>query len=86
MENKKTMFANILDTETFGNDTSQYFFDNKKAKNKNNYLQITNLQQNGNQTSKRTHIILFEDDLEFFLEALTMLLSRHATGNHGISC
>ena len=86
MESKKTMLTNILDTEMFGDDKRQYYFDIKKAKNQTHYLRITNRRQVENDTFKRTEIILFEEDLGFFVEAITMLLGRHASGNLGISC
>ena len=86
MAQTRTKFTNILDSEMFGDDKKQYYFDIKKAKNQTHFLQITNRNLEGNETYKRTHIILFEDDLAFFVEAITMLLSRHATGNLGISC
>lgn len=86
MESKKTKFTNILDTEMFGNDRVQYYFDIKKAKNQKHYLRITNRRLEADDTYKRTQVILFEDDLAFFVEAITMLLGRHATGNLGISC
>lgn len=86
MEKRKTKFTNILDTEMFGDDRKQYYFDIKKAKNEQLYLQITNRKLDAEKAYKRTHIILFEDDLAFFVEAITMLLGRHATGNLGISC
>ena len=41
-------FTNILDTEMFGDDRKQYYFDIKKTKNERIYLQITNRQQEGN--------------------------------------
>lgn len=86
MANKKTKFTNVLDTEMFGDDRKQYYFDIKMAKNQRLYLQITNRKNDAGESYRRTHIILFEDDLAFFVEAITMLLSRHATGNLGVSC
>lgn len=86
MAQQQKKFANILDTEMFGDDKQQYYFDIKKAKNQKHYLRITRRRQIENDTFKRTEIILFEDDLGFFVEAITMLLGRHATGNLGISC
>jgi len=86
MEKQKSKFTNILDTEMFGDDHEQYFFDIKKAKNHKHYLRITNRRQEADETYKRTQIVLFEEDLAFFVEAVTMLLGRHATGNLGISC
>ena len=86
MENKKPKFTNILDTEMFGDEREQYYFDIKKAKNEKHYLRITNRRQEPDDSYKRTQIIFFEEDLPFFVEAISMLLGRHATGNLGISC
>lgn len=86
MENQKTKFTNILDTEMFGDGRRQYYFDIKKAKNNKHYLRITDRRQAPDDTFVRSQIILFEEDLGFFVEAITMLLGRHATGNLGISC
>jgi hypothetical protein len=86
MAKQRTKFTNVVDTEMFGDDSRQYYFDLKKAKNERHFLQITNRTLDAGETYRRTHIILFEDDLPFFVEAITMLLSRHATGNLGISC
>lgn len=76
----------MLDSEMFGHRNKQYYFDIKKGKNDAIFLQITNRNPAVADAYKRTHIILFEDDLPFFVEALTMLLGRHATGNLGASC
>ncbi|MFI5160515.1 MAG: DUF3276 family protein [Sphingobacteriales bacterium] len=86
MAKQQPKFTNILDSEMFGDDKGQYYFDIKKAKNQKHFLQITNRKPDADETYRRTHIILFEDDLAFFVEAVTMLLSRHATGNLGVSC
>lgn len=86
MAKQTTKFANVLDTEMFGDDKKQFYFDIKKAKNKTHFLQITNRKVSRDEGYKRTHIILFEDDLPFFVEAITMLLGRHASGNLGVSC
>ena len=86
MAKQTTKFANVLDTEMFGDEKKQYYFDIKKAKNETHFLQITNRKGDPEQGYKRTHIILFEDDLPFFVEAITMLLGRHASGNLGVSC
>jgi DNA repair protein RadC len=86
MGKKKELFQNVLDTEMFGNENKQYYFDIKKGKNEAVFLQITSRNLKVADAYKRTHIILFENDLAFFVEALTMLLGRHATGNLGASC
>jgi DNA repair protein RadC len=86
MQKQQTKFTNILDSEMFGDEREQYYFDIKKAKNQRHYLRITNRTREPDQSYNRTRIILFEEDMPFFIEALTMLLGRHATGNFGISC
>jgi hypothetical protein len=85
MEKQKTKFTNIVDTEMFGDEREQYYFDIKKAKNEKHFLRITNRRQEPDDTYKRIQIILFEQDIPFFVEAITMLLGRYATGNLGIS-
>ena len=86
MEKHQQTFTDILDTEMFGDRREQYYFDIKKTKNQKHYLCITNRRQEPDDSFKRTQIIFFEDDLEFFVEAISMLLGRHATGNLGTSC
>ena len=86
MEKQRTKLTGILDTEMFGNDKTQYYFDIKKAKSDKHYLRITRRDQQEHEHFKRTEIILFEDDLGFFVEAVSMLLGRFSSGNMGISC
>ena len=86
MEKQRTKLTGILDTEMFGNDKTQYYFDIKKAKSDKHYLRITRRDQPEPNQFKRTEIILFEDDLGFFVEAVSMLLGRFSSGNMGISC
>ena len=86
MQKQKPKLTNIIDTEMFGDDQEQYYLDIKKAKNNKHYLRITNRRQEAGETYKRSQVVLFEEDLPFFVEAITMLLGRHATGNLGISC
>jgi len=86
MQKQKPKLTNIIDTEMFGDDQEQYYLDIKKAKNNKHYLRITNRRQEAGETYKRSQVVLFEEDLPFFVEAITMLLGRYATGNLGISC
>lgn len=86
MENKKIKFTHILDTEMFGDGREQYYLDIKIARNQRHYLRITNRRQEAGDSYKRSEIVLFEDDLPFFVEAITNLLCRYAGGNLGISC
>lgn len=71
----KPKFSNIIDSETFGEGNRHYFIDIKKTVNNTPYLCITrsDKQDNG---YKRNQLILFENDLHFFIEALTMVLGR----------
>lgn len=86
MEKQRTKLAGILDSEMFGTEKTQYYFDIKKAKSDKHYLRITRRDQQDAVRFKRTEIILFEDDLGFFVEAVSMLLGRYSSGNMGISC
>lgn len=86
MEKQQTKLSGILDTEMFGNGKRQYYFDIKIAKNKRHYLRITRRDLQAVDTYKRTAIILFEDDMPFFVEAISMLLGRYTSGNMGGSC
>ena len=85
MQKQKPKLTNIIDTEMFGDDQEQYYLDIKKAKNNKHYLRITNRRQEADEPFKRTQIIFFEDDLPFFVEAISMLIGRHAAGNLGVS-
>lgn len=85
MEKQRTKLTGILDSEMFGNPERQYFFDIKKAKNQCHYLRITRRDQKEAAIFKRTEIIFFEDDINFFVEAITMLLGRYSAGQMGTS-
>ncbi|MDP9079939.1 MAG: DUF3276 family protein [Bacteroidota bacterium] len=86
MEKQKNKLTGILDSEMFGTDKTQYYFDIKKAKSQKHYLRITRRDQQDQDNFRRTEIILFEDDLGYFVEAVSMLLGRYSSGTMGISC
>lgn len=86
MEKQRTKLNDILDSEMFGNEKRQYYFDIKKTKNTRHYLRITRRDQQAEDLCKRTEIILFEEDMPFFVEAVSMLLGRYSSGNMGTSC
>jgi len=86
MEKPKTKLTGILDSEMFGNHKTQYYLDIKKAKTQKHYLRITRRDQQDADNFNRTQVILFEEDLAFFVEAITMLLGRYSNGTMGISC
>jgi DNA repair protein RadC len=77
--------TNILDSERFGDDKRRYFIDLKKTRNDKHYLRITRRDEQKENNYKRTQIILFEDDLGFFVEALSMVLGRFSQGQTGVS-
>lgn len=80
MENGNKQVTNILDSEMFGNSERHYFFNIKKTRNDRSFLQITRLNLGGDEVYKRTQVIFFEDDLPFFVEAVSMLLGRFSHG------
>ena len=75
----------ILDSESFNSNNRQYFFDIKQTKNKKYYLRITRRDQENDETFKRRDIIFFEEDIQFLVEAITMLLGRYSAGQLGAS-
>ena len=71
----------ILDSENFGEAGRNYFLDIKLARNRTRYLRITRSDaSHETEGYKRTQLILFEEDLRFFVEALSMVLGRFAAG------
>ncbi|TSJ38906.1 hypothetical protein FO440_20625 [Mucilaginibacter corticis] len=85
MENK-ALLQNILDSEHFDGECGHYFIDIKRASNANHFLCITRLHPVIDHSIRRSQVILFEEDIPFFMEAITMLLSRYASGNLGAAC
>lgn len=73
-----------MDTEMFGDDNCQFYFDIKMARSKKHYLRITRRDKMEDDSYKRTQIILFEDDLGLFVEAISMLLVRFSHGQTGL--
>jgi DNA repair protein RadC len=85
MAKQHSKVTGILDSENFGNEKRQFYFDIKMARNTRHYMRITRRDQQSDENYKRTEIILFEDDIPFFVEAITMLLGRLASENLGVS-
>jgi DNA repair protein RadC len=75
--------TDILDSEAFGEGSRHYFIDLKRACNNRRYLRITRSDAQAEQSYKRSQVIVFENDLHFFVEALSMLLGRLAAGETG---
>ena len=69
-----------LDSEQFGEHGRLYFVDLLEARNNKPYLQITRANVAHNKIYERSSIILFEDDFEFFVEAVSMVLGRYSHG------
>ena len=85
MEKQQRTLTGILDTECFNNQNRQYYFDIKQARNQKYYLRITRRDQVEEDTFKRREIIFFEEEIPFFVEAMTMLLGRYSAGQLGVS-
>jgi hypothetical protein len=69
-----------LDSEMFGEDGRLYFVDLMEAKNNKPYLQITRADYKAKERYERSSVILFEQDFEFFAEAVAMVLRRYSHG------
>jgi hypothetical protein len=74
--NAKSKFSNLLDSETFGEGNNRYFIDLKQTAGHAPYLRITRSEN----YDSRSQIIIFEPDLHFFVEALSMVLGRLTAG------
>ena len=85
MKTRQSKTTGILDSEGFSSKNRQYYFDIKQAANQQYYLRITRRDQATDATFKRREIIFFEEDIAFFVEAMTMLLGRYSAGQLGVS-
>lgn len=74
------LVKNRLDSESFGVEGRHFFVDLMKAKNDKTYLQITRADYKNKAFYGRSSVILFEEDFEFLVEALSMVLTRHTHG------
>jgi DNA repair protein RadC len=79
MEALKTIYPSLA-SETFSHGKKHYFFDIKKAINDTHFLLITSSEKFAEGQFHRRTIQLWEEDLGFFVEALTMILSQLAYG------
>jgi len=75
----------VVDTEAFFNKGRAYYLDLKKSVNSEYYLRLARCDKNENETYKRQDIVIFEEDIAFFVEAMSMLLSRYSAGQVGAS-
>jgi hypothetical protein len=69
-----------LDSEVFRTGDRVFFVDLLEARNKRPYLQITRAKHQNDKLTERTSVILFEDDFEFFVEAVAMVMRRYSHG------
>src|ERR1700750_1041277 len=67
-----------LDSESFGYGKRHYFIDIKKAVNNSHFLLISRSDKVDDQKYVRKTIQLWEEDLGWFVEALSMVLGRFA--------
>ena len=85
MKKPQNKLTGILDTEGFGSQNRQYYLDIKQTSSRRYYLRITRRDQTAEETFQRHEIIFFEEDIQFLVEAMTMLLGRYSAGQLGIS-
>ena len=76
----ETIQKRRLDSEMFGENGRLYFVDLLRGKNNKPYLQITRADYKSKEKYERSSVILFEDDFEFFVEAVSMVLTRYTHG------
>lgn len=69
--------AHILDYESFGEGKRRFYIDLKMANNQSHYIRITRSDTVGENLYQRTQLVIYESDLPFLLEALSMLLYRY---------
>jgi len=74
------LVKNRLDSESFGVEGRHFFVDLMKATNNKPYLQITRSDYKDKVFYERSSVILFEEDFEFLIEALSMVLTRYTHG------
>jgi DNA repair protein RadC len=79
MEALKTNYPSLA-SETFNHGKKHYFFDIKKASNNTHFLLITSSEKYDEGKYHRRTIQLWEEDLGFFVEALTMIVGQLAYG------
>lgn len=76
----ETIQKRRLDSEMFGEEGRLYFVDLMMASNRKPYLQITRADYKAKEKYARSSVILFEQDFEFFAEAVAMILRRYSCG------
>ncbi|MDQ8051956.1 MAG: hypothetical protein REI78_02970 [Pedobacter sp.] len=73
------MLANVLLTESFSSSEKRhYFLDFKKTSTDSKFIQISRSDQQEDGSYKRTFIIVFEQDFEFLISAMSSLFHHSA--------
>ncbi|MFB9844093.1 UPF0758 domain-containing protein [Mucilaginibacter ginsenosidivorans] len=77
---RKTEYPNLL-SESFGHGKKHYFIDVKKALNDTHFILFTSSEEYAEKQYHRQTIQLWEEDLAFFVEALSMVLAEIICGD-----
>lgn len=72
------MESNILASESFSINRRHYFLDFKLAANNTNFIQISRSDEQGDGSFKRNHVLVFEEDFHFLIQAFSSLF-QHAS-------
>ncbi|GAA4910508.1 UPF0758 domain-containing protein [Mucilaginibacter defluvii] len=70
-----------LVSESFGHGKKHYFIDVKKAVNDSHFILVTSSERYGENQYHRQTVQLWEEDLAFFVEALSMVLTQMTCGD-----
>lgn len=73
------MLANVLMTESFSSSEKRhYFLDFKRTSSDSKFIQISRSDQQDDGSYKRSFIIVFEQDFEFLIQAMSSLFHHSA--------
>ncbi|HMI05316.1 MAG TPA: UPF0758 domain-containing protein [Pedobacter sp.] len=74
------MKPQILESESFGTPTRNYFIDFNKSVTGSKFIRITRSDLQQDNTYKRSSIVVFESDFHFLIESFSMLFTNVAQG------
>ena len=77
---QNTPYPNLV-SESFGHGKKRYFIDVKKAVNDTHFILVTSSEEYADKQYHRQSIQLWEEDLAFFVEALSMVLTQMTCGD-----
>lgn len=77
-QNSKDMKNQVLATESFSAGKKHYFLDFNVAKNNSQYITITRSDWQEDGTYKRSQVTIFQEDFEFWIEAMASLFRSAA--------